>query len=137
MKKNERHSIYFTLPDLKKLNELASQRRESKSAVVRKLIHIEKYMQTLKQIEINNEILADFLKEFKHLGKNLNQIAYHLNAHIIKKEEAKSDLEKTMYEFFDAIERLRNNKIGKLKIKIDVERTKQPNNKEIKGFQGE
>ena len=136
MKKNERHSIYFTLPDLKKLNELASQRRESKSAVVRKLIHIEKYMQTLKQIEINNEILADFLKEFKHLGKNLNQIAYHLNAHIIKKEEAKSDLEKTMYEFFDAIERL-SNKIGKLKIKIDVERTKQPNNKEIKGFQGE
>lgn len=136
MKKNERHSIYFTLPDLKKLNELASQRRESKSAVVRKLIHIEKYMQTLKQIEINNEILADFLKEFKHLGKNLNQIAYHLNAHIIKKEEAKSDLEKTMYEFFDAIGRL-SNKIGKLKIKIDVERTKQPNNKEIKGLQGE
>ena len=136
MKKNERHSIYFTLPDLKKLNELASQRRESKSAVVRKLIHIEKYMQTLKQIEINNEILADFLKEFKHLGKNLNQIAYHRNAHIIKKEEAKSDLEKTMYEFFDAIERL-SNKIGKLKIKIDVERTKQPNNKEIKGLQGE
>ena len=136
MKKNERHSIYFTLPDLKKLNELASQRRESKSAVVRKLIHIEKYMQTLKQIEINNEILADFLKEFKHLGKNLNQIAYHLNAHIIKKEEAKSDLEKTMYEFFDAIERL-SNKIGKLKIKIDVERTKQHNNKEIKGLQGE
>lgn len=136
MKKNERHSIYFTLPDLKKLNELASQRRESKSAVVRKLIHIEKYMQTLKQIEINNEILADFLKEFKHLGKNLNQIAYHLNAHIIKKEEAKSDLEKTMYEFFDAIERL-SNKIGKLKIKIDVKRTKQPNNKEIKGLQGE
>lgn len=136
MKKNERHSIYFTLPDLKKLNELASQRRESKSAVVRKLIHIEKYMQTLKQIEINNEILADFLKEFKHLGKNLNQIAYHLNAHIIKKEEAKSDLEKTMYEFFDAIERL-SNKISKLKIKIDVERTKQPNNKEIKGLQGE
>lgn len=136
MKKNERHSIYFTLPDLKKLNELASQRRESKSAVVRKLIHVEKYMQTLKQIEINNEILADFLKEFKHLGKNLNQIAYHLNAHIIKKEEAKSDLEKTMYEFFDAIERL-SNKIGKLKIKIDVERTKQPNNKEIKGLQGE
>ena len=115
---------------------MASQRRESKSAVVRKLIHIEKYMQTLKQIEINNEILADFLKEFKHLGKNLNQIAYHLNAHIIKKEEAKSDLEKTMYEFFDAIERL-SNKIGKLKIKIDVERTKQPNNKEIKGLQGE
>lgn len=136
MKKNERHSIYFTLPDLKKLNELASQRRESKSAVVRKLIHIEKYMQTLKQIEINNEILADFLKEFKHLGKNLNQIAYHLNAHIIKKEEAKSDLEKTMHEFFDAIERL-SNKIGKLKIKIDVKRTKQPNNKEIKGLQGE
>ena len=41
-----------------------------------------------------------------------------------------------MYEFFDAIERL-SNKIGKLKIKIDVERTKQPNNKEIKGLQGE
>ena len=136
MKKVSSHFIYFTEADARILTKMMQARNESKSAIVRKLIHVEKYAQTLKQIEINNEILADFLKEFKHLGKNLNQIAYHLNAHIIKKEEAKSDLEKTMCEFFDAIERL-SNKIGKLKIKIDVERTKQPNNKEIKGLQGE
>ena len=136
MKKVSSHFIYFTEADARILTKMMQARNESKSAIVRKLIHVEKYAQTLKHIEINNEILADFLKEFKHLGKNLNQIAYHLNAHIIKKEEAKSDLEKTMYEFFDAIERL-SNKIGKLKIKIDVERTKQPNNKEIKGLQGE
>ncbi|MGF7402077.1 plasmid mobilization relaxosome protein MobC [Campylobacter concisus] len=136
MKKVSSHFIYFTEADARILTKMMQARNESKSAIVRKLIHVEKYAQTLKQIEINNEILADFLKEFKHLGKNLNQIAYHLNAHIIKKEEAKSDLEKTMYEFFDAIGRL-SNKIGKLKIKIDVERTKQPNNKEIKGLQGE
>lgn len=136
MKKVSSHFIYFTEADARILTKMMQARNESKSAIVRKLIHVEKYAQTLKQIEINNEILADFLKEFKHLGKNLNQIAYHLNAHIIKKEEAKSDLEKTMYEFFGAIERL-SNKIGKLKIKIDVERTKQPNNKEIKGLQGE
>ena len=136
MKKVSSHFIYFTEADARILTKMMQARNESKSAIVRKLIHVEKYAQTLKQIEINNEILADFLKEFKHLGKNLNQIAYHLNAHIIKKEEAKSDLEKTMYEFFDTIERL-SNKIGKLKIKIDVERTKQPNNKEIKGLQGE
>ena len=136
MKKASSHFIYFTEADARILTKMMQARNESKSAIVRKLIHVEKYAQTLKQIEINNEILADFLKEFKHLGKNLNQIAYHLNAHIIKKEEAKSDLEKTMYEFFDAIGRL-SNKIGKLKIKIDVERTKQPNNKEIKGLQGE
>ena len=133
MKKVSSHFIYFTEADARILTKMMQARNESKSAIVRKLIHVEKYAQTLKQIEINNEILADFLKEFKHLGKNLNQIAYHLNAHIIKKEEAKSDLEKTMYEFFDAIERLSS----KLKIKIDVERTKQPNNKEIKGLQGE
>ena len=126
MKKVSSHFIYFTEADARILTKMMQARNESKSAIVRKLIHVEKYAQTLKQIEINNEILADCL----------NQIAYHLNAHIIKKEEAKSDLEKTMYEFFDAIERL-SNKIGKLKIKIDVERTKQPNNKEIKGLQGE
>ena len=136
MKKVSSHFIYFTEADARILTKMMQARNESKSAIVRKLIHVEKYAQTLKQIEINNEILADFLKEFKHLGKNLNQIAYHLNAHIIKKEEAKSDLEKTMYEFFDAIERL-STKIGTLKIKIDVERTKQPNNKEIKGLQSE
>ena len=106
MRKNERHSIYLTLTDLKKINQLSQQRNESKSAIVRKLIHIEKYAQTLKQIEIGNDIMAGFLKELNRLGKNLNQIAYHLNAHIIKKEEAKSDLEKNMYSFREEIEKV-------------------------------
>lgn len=129
MRKNERHSIYLTLTDLKKINQLSQQRNESKSAIVRKLIHIEKYAQTLKQIEIGNDIMAGFLKELNRLGKNLNQIAYHLNAHIIKKEEAKSDLEKNMYSFREEIEKVYE-RISDLEIKIGVERTRTPANSE-------
>ncbi|ALV24690.1 hypothetical protein CIG2463D_1118 [Campylobacter iguaniorum] len=131
MRKMVGHFIYFNEADARVLTRIAKSRNESKSAIVRKLIHIEKYAQTLKQIEINNNILADFLQEFKHLGKNLNQIAYHLNAHIIKKNEAKSDLEKNMQDFAQAIEKL-DKKISKLEIKI-IEKTRTPSSNEIKG----
>ncbi|CUU72697.1 Bacterial mobilisation protein (MobC) [Campylobacter hyointestinalis subsp. hyointestinalis] len=132
MRKNERHSIYLTLTDLKKINQLSKQRNESKSAIVRKLIHIEKYAQTLKQIEIGNDIMAGFLKELNRLGKNLNQIAYHLNAHIIKKEEAKSDLENNMYLFREEIKKVYE-RISDLEIKTGVERTKTPAKQQKKG----
>ena len=132
MRKNERHSIYFTMADLKALNCLAKKRNESKSAVVRKLVYIEKYADALDRIETNNEIISEFLREFGRLGVNLNQIAYHLNANITGPEEAKNDLEKNMRDFAIVIKEL-SAKMEDLKIKIDVKHTKTPSNGEIKG----
>lgn len=132
MRKNERHSIYFTMADLKALNCLAQKRNESKSAVVRKLVYIEKYADALDRIETNNEIISEFLREFGRLGANLNQIAYHLNANITGPEEAKNDLEKNMRGFAVAIKEL-SAKMEDLKIKIDVKHTKTPSNEGAKG----
>ena len=94
MRKVAAHFIYFTEADARVLKRISQRRNESKSAVVRKLIHVEKYADVLEQIETNNEIISEFLREFGRLGVNLNQIAYHLNANITGPEEAKNDLEK-------------------------------------------
>ena len=51
MKKVSSHFIYFTEADARILTKMMQARNESKSAIVRKLIHVEKYAQTLKQIE--------------------------------------------------------------------------------------
>ena len=120
--------IYFSQGDLKILNRLAQQRNESKSAVVRKLIHVEKYVQTLKEIEIHNEIIIEFLKEFHHIGINLNQIAYHLNINL-SKQQAQSDIEKIMQNFKTEMEEIKK-QIKNLKIKINVEHTKTPKKEE-------
>ena len=53
-----------------------------KSNIIRKLFGDEKYAKLLKQIEIKNEIMAEFLLELAHIGTNINQIAYHLNINI-------------------------------------------------------
>jgi|GEM_PF-651656 len=132
MRKNERHSIYFTMADLKALNCLAKKRNESKSAVVRKLVYIEKYADTLNEIETSNRIISEFLKELKHVGVNLNQIAYHLNANITGREEAKNDLEKNMRSLAGAIKKL-SKQIDDLKVKIDVKHTKTPSSSGTKG----
>ena len=132
MRKNERHSIYFTMADLKALNCLAQKRNESKSAVVRKLVYIEKYADALDRIETNNEKISEFLREFGRLGANLNQIAYHLNANITGPEEAKNDLEKNMRDFAAAIKEL-SVRIEDLKIKIEAEHVKPPSSNEVKG----
>lgn len=132
MRKVAAHFIYFTEADARVLKRLSQRRNESKSAVVRKLVHIEKYADVLEQIETNNEIISEFLREFGRLGANLNQIAYHLNANITGSEEAKNDLEKNMRDFAAAIKEL-SAKIEDLKIKIEVERVKTPSNEGAKG----
>ena len=133
--------IYFSQGDLKILNRLAQQRNESKSAVVRKLIHVEKYAQTLKEIEIliqnHNEkidiILKDFMQEiiqeYKYIGRNLNQIAYHLNLKILNETEAQTELEREIKDFKKIHKKIQVG-INKLKINIDVKHTKTPKKEE-------
>ena len=132
MRKVAAHFIYFTEADARVLKRLSQRRNESKSAVIRKLVHVEKYADVLERIETNNEIISEFLREFGRLGANLNQIAYHLNANITGPEEAKNDLEKNMRDFAAAIKEL-SAKIEDLKIKIEVERVKTPSNEGAKG----
>jgi len=132
MRKVAAHFIYFTEADARVLKRLSQRRNESKSAVVRKLVHIEKYADVLEQIETNNEIISEFLREFGRLGANLNQIAYHLNANITGREEAKNDLEKNMRSLAGAIKKL-SKQIDDLKVKIDVKHTKTPSSSGTKG----
>ena len=132
MRKVAAHFIYFTEADARELKRLSQRRNESKSAVIRKLVHVEKYADVLERIETNNEIISEFLREFGRLGVNLNQIAYHLNANITGPEEAKNDLEKNMRGFAIAIKEL-SAKMEDLKIKIDVKHTKTPSGEEEKG----
>lgn len=123
-----RHHIYLTKADESILNRLAQQRNESKSAVVRKLIHVEKYTQTLNVIENHSRVIAEFLLEFHHIGINLNQIAYHLNINL-SKQQAQSDIEKIMQNFKTEMEEIKK-QIKNLKIKINVEHTKTPKKEE-------
>lgn len=116
MRKVAAHFIYFTEADARVLKRISQRRNESKSAVVRKLIHVEKYADVLEQIETNNEIISEFLREFGRLGVNLNQIAYHLNANITGPEEAKNDLEKNMRGLRNSHKRIKR-KNGRFKNK--------------------
>lgn len=132
MSKRKGHFIYFNESDARVLNRLAQKRNESKSAVIRKLIHIAQYKNVLNEIEANNKIISGYLKEFTHIGTNINQIAYHLNANIIRHEEAKTDLEKSMIELIKKMKELYE-KVKTLKIEINVEHTKTPKQVEEKG----
>lgn len=124
-----RHAIYLTQADDRILRRLAKERNQSRSAVVRKLLQTYKYIENLKEIEANNKIISGYLKEFTHIGTNINQIAYHLNANIIRHEEAKTDLEKSIVELIEKIEEL-SEKVKTLKIEINVEHTKTPSKAE-------
>ena len=134
-KHKEARLIYFTPIDLKALSLLSQQRNESKSAVVRKLVHIAKYSETLAQVELNNKLQNEFLKEFSHIGANLNQIAFQLNADITKEAEAKSDFERTMQEFKIMIDKFYTD-IKKLKINLNAAHIKTPK-KQDKGAENE
>ncbi|HDX6250486.1 TPA: plasmid mobilization relaxosome protein MobC [Campylobacter fetus subsp. venerealis] len=123
--KRKGHFIYFTQADARVLTKLANWRNESKSSVVRKLIHIAQYKDVLNEIEVNNKIISNFLKEFNHIGTNINQIAYHLNANITNNEEAKTDLEKNIIKLMQKLDEL-NKKVDTLKININVPHTKTP-----------
>lgn len=76
--------INLTEQDYKTLQKLSTKYGVSKSNIIRKLLRDEKYTKTLEQIEIKNEITAEFLLELVHIGKNINQIAYHLNINIFE-----------------------------------------------------
>lgn len=138
MKKNERHSIYFTMLDLKALNQLAHQRKESKSAVVRKLVHTEKYSNVLTQIEQNNAILAEFLKELHRIGININQVVYHLNIGILSDSETKVSIENQVQKFQNLMEKF-TQQIDKAEIAIGTKHKKAKNNSnaEYKGEESE
>ena len=132
MRKVAAHFIYFTEADARVLKRISQRRNESKSAVVRKLIHVEKYADVLEQIETNNEIISEFLREFGRLGVNLNQIAYHLNANITGPEESHNDQAKKILSFSEDLKEISAKKED-LKIKIDVKHTKTPSNEGTKG----
>ncbi|AQW80389.1 hypothetical protein CPIN17260_0029 [Campylobacter pinnipediorum subsp. pinnipediorum] len=123
--KKTRHHIYLTEADNRILRQLSDKRNQSRSAVVRKLIQTQKYRDNLQEIEANNRIIGSYLKEFSHIGTNINQIAYHLNANITNHEEAKTDLEKNIVKLMQKIKEL-NEKVDTLKIKINVPHTKTP-----------
>lgn len=125
--KKTRHHIYLTEADDRILRQLSDRRNQSRSAVIRKLLQTQKYKDNLKEIEANNQIIGGYLKEFSHIGTNINQIAYHLNANITNQEEAKTDLEKNIVKLMQTIKEL-NKKVDTLKIKINVPHTKIPSN---------
>lgn len=130
-----RQHIYLNEADIRVLNRIAKQKKESKSSVVRKLISVEKYTNTLKEIEIRNRLIGELVQELNHVGTNLNQIAYHLNADITNIKEAKNDLEKNMCKLQTQINDLKK-EIKKLEIDIGVNHTKTPSeflNKEENG----
>ncbi|AHE95059.1 TPA: plasmid mobilization relaxosome protein MobC [Campylobacter fetus subsp. venerealis] len=125
--KKTRHHIYLTEADDRILRKLSDKQNQSRSAIVRKLLQTQKYKDNLKEIETNNRIIGGYLKEFSHIGTNINQIAYHLNANITDHEEAKTDFEKNIVKLMQIIKEL-NEKIDTLKIKINVPHIKTPSN---------
>lgn len=121
-----RYHIYLTEADNRILMRISNEQKQSRSAVVRKLLQTHKYKENLKEIETNNRIIGSYLKEFNHIGTNINQIAYHLNANITNNEEAKTDLEKNIIKLMQKLDEL-NKKVDTLKININVPHTKTPN----------
>ncbi|EAI7263290.1 MULTISPECIES: hypothetical protein [Campylobacter] len=90
--------VYLNEKETKQLKLLSLKRKESQSAVVRKLISIEKYAKTLEAIEKNNEINIEFLYQLAQCGTNLNQIAYHLNIGIENANQMEYRLPKIIEE---------------------------------------
>lgn len=109
MRKKAGHMIYLSAIDERVLKRIANERNISKSAVVRKLIHSDKHLQTLNQIENNNQILNQIESELQKIGANIAQ-----NGLDIKKD----NLSKIIQNFI--------NQIKKLKIKQLVKHTKTP-----------
>ena len=91
--------VYLNDTDERKLERLCRKRNESKSALIRKLISVEKYSNVLTQIEINNKLNTEFLYQISQCGNNLNQIAYHLNADIENPNQVQKKLIEIINEF--------------------------------------
>nr|WP_302183180.1 plasmid mobilization relaxosome protein MobC [Campylobacter coli] len=82
----------------RQLKKLSIKRNESQSAVIRKLISVEKYAKTLEILEKNNEINVEYLYHIAQCGNNLNQIAYHLNIGIESPSQTQNRLPKLIEE---------------------------------------
>lgn len=122
MKKSQ-FLIFLSQKDKTELERLSIKRKESKSAVIRKLINIEKYAKTLEQIEIYNKINAEFLYQISKIGNNLNQIAYQLNIDITRDNEAKNSFAE-MFENFKTILQENREKIEKEHIDLNIKQIK-------------
>ncbi|EQB7334256.1 plasmid mobilization relaxosome protein MobC, partial [Campylobacter jejuni] len=89
---------YLNEYEQRQLKKLSIKRNESQSAVIRKLISIEKYAKTLEILEKNNEINVEYLYHIAQCGNNLNQIAYHLNIGIESPSQTQNRLPKLIEE---------------------------------------
>ncbi|EAI0990906.1 hypothetical protein JTQ40_001825 [Campylobacter coli] len=90
--------VYLNEYEQKQLKKLSIKRNESQSAVIRKLISVEKYAKTLEILEKNNEINVEYLYHIAQCGNNLNQIAYHLNIGIESPSQTQNRLPKLIEE---------------------------------------
>ncbi|ENU2659178.1 CopG family transcriptional regulator [Campylobacter jejuni] len=90
--------VYLNEYEQRQLKKLSIKRNESQSAVIRKLIAIEKYAKTLEILEKNNEINVEYLYHIAQCGNNLNQIAYHLNIGIENPSQTQNRLPKLIEE---------------------------------------
>ncbi|EFN2174203.1 plasmid mobilization relaxosome protein MobC [Campylobacter jejuni] len=90
--------VYLNEYEQRQLKKLSIKRNESQSAVIRKLIAIEKYAKTLEILEKNNEINVEYLYHIAQCGNNLNQIAYHLNIGIESPSQTQNRLPKLIKE---------------------------------------
>lgn len=90
--------VYLNEYEQRQLKKLSIKRNESQSAVIRKLIAIEKYAKTLEILEKNNEINVEYLYHIAQCGNNLNQIAYHLNIGIESPSQTQNRLPKLIEE---------------------------------------
>ncbi|EOI7972962.1 plasmid mobilization relaxosome protein MobC [Campylobacter jejuni] len=90
--------VYLNEYEQRQLKKLSIKRNESQSAVIRKLISIEKYAKTLEILEKNNEINVEYLYHIAQCGNNLNQIAYHLNIGIESPSQTQNRLPKLIEE---------------------------------------
>lgn len=129
MKKCKRYGIYLNAKDLNLLQSIAKKAQKTQSAVIRNFIRISKYADTLKQIQISNEINTQFLTELKKIGINLNQIAYHLNIDITTENSSKDKFEEMFVAFKNIIEEYQS----KTKAKI----IKLPKSQSVKGLDDE
>ncbi|ARR02084.1 hypothetical protein CVIC8964_0669 [Campylobacter vicugnae] len=125
IKKNTktRYCIYLNENDIKELNLISKKRKESKSAIIRKLIHSSKYINSLYQIEANNKLNAEFLYQLNKLGTNINQIAYHLNIDITGHDKAKDNLTQIFLDFKEIINSYKS-KIENRQIHLNINKIK-------------
>lgn len=126
--------VYLNEYEQRQLKKLSIKRNESQSAVIRKLISVEKYAKTLEILEKNNEINVEYLYHIAQCGNNLNQIAYHLNIGIESPSQTQNRLPKLIEELSQILNEHKEhikNKAIKTNINKKIKRL-SPDEKKIK-----